>query len=63
MEPRIEKNVVKAIPYVAAEEGEEGEEWKIEALKDLTEALYDGKVLPYFTRMEIDDIRQYLATC
>ena len=56
----LEKSVVKAIPYVAAEEGEK---WKIEALKDLTEAMFDGEVLPHFTRMEIDDIRQYLATC
>ena len=56
----LQKNVVKDIPYV---EADEKDKWKIEAVKDLTEAIYDGNILPNFTTTEIDDIRQYIATC
>ena len=53
-------NVAKSSPYV---EVDEKETWKIEAVKDLTEAQYDRDILPNFTTTEIDDIRQYIATC
>ena len=56
----LEKNVMKDVPYVAADEKDE---WKIEAVKDLTEAKFDGDILPNFTSTEIDEIRQYIATC
>ena len=56
----LQKNVVKDVPYV---EADEQDKWKIEAVKDLTEAIYDGNILPNFTTTEIDDIRQYIATC
>ena len=56
----LEKNIVKDVPYVAADEKDE---WKIEAVKDLTEAKFDGNILPNFTSTEIDEIRQYIATC
>ena len=56
----LEKNVMKDVSYVAADEKDE---WKIEAVKDLTEAKFDGDILPNFTSTEIDEIRQYIATC
>ena len=56
----LENNEIKDVPYVAADERDE---WKIEAVKDLTEAKFDGDILPNFTKTEIDEIRQYIATC
>ena len=56
----LQMNVTKSSPYV---EVDEKETWKIEAVKDLTEAQYDRDILPNFTTTEIDDIRQYIATC
>ena len=56
----LQRNVAKSSPYV---EVDEKETWKIEAVKDLTEAQYDRDILPNFTTTEIDDIRQYIATC
>ena len=37
--------------------------WKIEAVKDLTEALQDNTILPNFTKNEISDIRDHIAIC
>ena len=36
--------------------------WKIEAVKDLTEAIYDRSILPGFETEEIQQIRNYLST-
>ena len=56
----MERNVTKSIPYVKVDEEDA---WKIKAVIDLTEAQYDREILPNFTTTEIDDIRQYIATC
>ena len=56
----LERNVKKSIPYVKVDEEDA---WKIKAVIDLTEAQYDREILPNFTTTEIDDIRQYIATC
>ena len=56
----LEKNVIKDFPQF---EADEKDEWKIEAVKELTEAKFDGNILPNFTSKEIDEIRQYIATC
>ena len=56
----LEKNVVKYVPYV---EVDESDKWKIEAVKDLTEAIFDDNILPNFTTTEKEDIRKYISTC
>ena len=54
------KNVKKDVPYMPALEADL---WKIEAVKELTEAKFDNSVLPNFTIAEIDDIRKHISTC
>ena len=49
----------KSPPYKTATEADL---WKIEAVRDLTEAIYDGSVLPDFEAEEIKEIRDYLST-
>ena len=39
----------------AYQEADVNDLWKIEAVKDLTEAMYDNAILPNFTRNEISD--------
>ena len=56
----LEKNVKKDVPYMPALEADL---WKIEAVKELTEAKFDNSVLPNFTIAEIDDIRKHISTC
>ena len=56
----LEKNIKKDIPYMPADEKDL---WKIEAVKELTEAKYDNSILPSFTVAEIDDIRRHISTC
>ena len=46
----------------AYQEADVNDLWKIEAVKDLTEAMYDNTILPNFTRDEISDIRDHIAT-
>ena len=56
----LERNVKKDIPYMAAAEEDL---WKIEAVRELTDAKFDNTILPNFTVAEIDDIRQHISTC
>ena len=56
----LEMNVKKDVPYKIADEKDL---WKIEAVKELTDAKFDDKILPNFTTKEIDDIRHYISTC
>ena len=56
----LEKNIKKDTPYMPADEKDL---WKIEAVKELTEAKYDNSILPSFTVAEIDDIRLHISTC
>ena len=46
----------------AYQEADVNDLWKIEAVKDLTRAMYDNTILPNFTRDEISDIRDHIAT-
>ena len=46
----------------AYQEADVNDLWKIEAVKDLTNAMYDNTILPNFTRDEISDIRDHIAT-
>ena len=46
----------------AYQEADVNDLWKIEAVKDLTKAMYDNTILPNFTRDEISDIRDHIAT-
>ena len=55
----LRENVRKSPPYMTATEADL---WKIEAVKDLTEAIYDRSVLPGFEREEIQQIRNHIST-
>ena len=55
----LRRNIRKTSPYKKAGESEM---WKIEAVKDLTEAIYDRSVLPGFETEEIREIRKHLST-
>ena len=52
-------NIRKTTSYKKAIEDEL---WKIEAVKDLTEAIYDRSMLPGFETEEIREIRNHLST-
>ena len=55
----LRTKVRKSPPYKTATDADL---WKIEAVRDLTEAIYDGSVLPDFEAEEIKEIRDYLST-
>ena len=55
----LREKVRKSPPYKKAIEDDM---WKIEAVKDLTEAIYDRSVLPGFETKEIQDFRNHLST-
>ena len=55
----LRRNIRTTTPYKKAGESEM---WKIEAVKDLTEAIYDRSVLPGFETEEIREIQKHLLT-
>ena len=55
----LRENVRRPPPYKTATEADI---WKIEAVKDLTEAIYDRSILPGFEADEINQLRNHLST-
>ena len=56
----LQQDVKKKREY---KEADVNDLWKIEAVKDLTEAMHNNTILPNFTKNEISDIRDHIATC
>ena len=55
----MKSKIRKSPPYKTVTEADM---WKIEAVRDLTEAIYDESILPEFEAEEIKEIRNYLST-